>query len=259
MPQPTYGLYAQASRAAGARVERVPSPELRLDLERIADAARRSEARIAWICDPNNPTGSLIDPADWDAFLHQLPPGCLVVADEAYIDYVEPATRIRREDDVRGAPPGRAAHLLEDLRARRPAARLRDRRSRARSLPADRAGALQRQPPRARRGARQPRPSGRARRAPPCHGRGARSARRRAQPRGDRVGALGGELPARPARRRRRRPVRRPPAPRGPDPSRRRDGHARLGAHHRRPSATDAARGRGTAGGARRAARAAPR
>jgi histidinol-phosphate aminotransferase len=105
VPQPTYGLYAQASRAAGARVERVPSPELRLDLERIADAARRSEARIAWICDPNNPTGSLIDPADWDAFLDQLPPGCLVVADEAYIDYVEPATRIRREDDVAAGRP----------------------------------------------------------------------------------------------------------------------------------------------------------
>ena len=105
VPQPTYGLYAQASRAAGALIERVSSPELRLDLERIADAARRSGARIAWICDPNNPTGSLIDPTDWDAFLDQLPPGCLAVADEAYIDYVDPGTRIRREDDVAAGRP----------------------------------------------------------------------------------------------------------------------------------------------------------
>jgi histidinol-phosphate aminotransferase len=105
VPQPTYGLYAQASRAAGARVERVPSPELRLDLERVAEAARRSNARIAWICDPNNPTGSLIDPADWASFLDLLPPGCLAVADEAYIDYVEPAARIRREDDVAAGRP----------------------------------------------------------------------------------------------------------------------------------------------------------
>ena len=105
VPQPTYGLYAQASRAAGAVVERVPSPELRLDLERIADAAHRSDARIAWICDPNNPTGSLIDSADWAAFLDALPPGCLAVADEAYIDYVEPRTRIRREDDVAAGRP----------------------------------------------------------------------------------------------------------------------------------------------------------
>ena len=45
VPQPTYGLYAQASRAAGAGVERVRSPELRLDLERIADAARAAATR----------------------------------------------------------------------------------------------------------------------------------------------------------------------------------------------------------------------
>jgi histidinol-phosphate aminotransferase len=109
VPQPTYGLYAQASRAAAAGVERVPSPELRLDLERIADAARRSGARIAWICDPNNPTGSLIDPDEWAAFLDALPPGCLAVADEAYIDYVDPGTRIRREDDVAA---GRALVVL---------------------------------------------------------------------------------------------------------------------------------------------------
>jgi histidinol-phosphate aminotransferase len=109
VPQPTYGLYAQSSRAAGAGVERVPSPELRLDLERIADAARRSGARIAWICDPNNPTGSLIDPEEWAAFLDALPPGCLAVADEAYIDYVHPGTRIRREDDVAA---GRAVVVL---------------------------------------------------------------------------------------------------------------------------------------------------
>lgn len=105
VPQPTYGLYAQASRAAGAGIERVPSPELRLDLERIADAARRSDARVAWICDPNNPTGSLVDPDEWAAFLAALPPSCLAVADEAYIDYVDPGTRIRREDDVAAGRP----------------------------------------------------------------------------------------------------------------------------------------------------------
>jgi histidinol-phosphate aminotransferase len=105
VPQPTYGLYAQASRAAGAVVERVPSPELELDLERIADAARRTKARLAWICDPNNPTGSLIDRADWSRFLDALPSGCLAVVDEAYIDYVDPATRTRREDDVAAGRP----------------------------------------------------------------------------------------------------------------------------------------------------------
>jgi histidinol-phosphate aminotransferase len=117
VPQPTYGLYAQASRAAGAVVELVPSPELRLDLERIAAAARQSGARIVWVCDPNNPTGSRLDPGDWAAFLDALPPGCVAVADEAYMDYVEPATRLRREEDVAGsASLGRPDELAERRR-----------------------------------------------------------------------------------------------------------------------------------------------
>jgi histidinol-phosphate aminotransferase len=105
IPQPTYGLYAQASRAAGAVVERVPSSDLRLDLERIADAARRCDARLAWICDPNNPTGATLAETDWREFLEALPPGCVVAADEAYGDYIEPAGRIRREDDVADGRP----------------------------------------------------------------------------------------------------------------------------------------------------------
>ena len=81
VPHPTYGLYVQACRAAGAQVERVPCPELALDLERIATAARRSHARLVFVCDPNNPTGLRLDNADWSAFLDALPEGCVVIAD----------------------------------------------------------------------------------------------------------------------------------------------------------------------------------
>jgi len=100
VPEHTYGLYAQASRVAGANVALVPSPGLRLDLERVADEARRTGARLAWICDPNNPTGARVEPGEWRAFLDAVGPDCVVVADEAYVDYVEPGERIRREDDV---------------------------------------------------------------------------------------------------------------------------------------------------------------
>jgi histidinol-phosphate aminotransferase len=105
VPQPTYGLYAQASRVAGAVVERVPCPQLHLDLERIAAAAVRSQARLVWVCDPNNPTGSVVDEAEWRAFLEALPPDCVVAADEAYLDYVDPGRRIRREEDVAAGRP----------------------------------------------------------------------------------------------------------------------------------------------------------
>jgi histidinol-phosphate aminotransferase len=100
VPAPTYGLYAQACRVAGAHVERVGSPDLAIDLEAVADALRRTGARMAWICDPNNPTGLRLDAGEWRAFLDAVGDECVVVADEAYMDYVAPDERPRREDDV---------------------------------------------------------------------------------------------------------------------------------------------------------------
>jgi histidinol-phosphate aminotransferase len=100
VPAPTYGLYAQTCRVAGARVEIVHSPGLGLDLERVAAAVRRTAARMVWICDPNNPTGLRVGTAEWRAFLDAVGGECVVVADEAYMDYVAPGDRPRREDDV---------------------------------------------------------------------------------------------------------------------------------------------------------------
>jgi histidinol-phosphate aminotransferase len=105
IPEPTYGLYIQASQAGGAVIERVASPEMRLDLERIAAVARRTRARLVWICDPNNPTGSLLSDAEWADFLAAVPASCVVVADEAYIDFEAPDARLRREDDVAAGRP----------------------------------------------------------------------------------------------------------------------------------------------------------
>ena len=100
VPRPTYGLYAPACQAAGARVHRVECPELRLDLERIAAAARDTGARLVWICDPNNPTGARLEPGEWAAFLDALPPDCIAIADEAYVDYIRPDERTPRLADV---------------------------------------------------------------------------------------------------------------------------------------------------------------
>jgi histidinol-phosphate aminotransferase len=105
VPAPTYGLYAQACAVAGARVERVALPELRLDLEAVAATVRATGARMAWICDPNNPTGLRVEAAEWRAFLDAVGPDCVVVADEAYMDYVAPLERVRREDDVADGRP----------------------------------------------------------------------------------------------------------------------------------------------------------
>ncbi|HEY3105718.1 MAG TPA: histidinol-phosphate transaminase [Gaiellaceae bacterium] len=105
VPQPTYGLYAQVSAAAGARVERVPGRDHRHDVDAVGQAARREGARLVWLCDPNNPTGSLVSRDEWDALFEALPDRCAVVVDEAYVDYVDPERRLRREDDVDAGRP----------------------------------------------------------------------------------------------------------------------------------------------------------
>jgi histidinol-phosphate aminotransferase len=103
--QPTYGLYAQVSAGAGAHVVRVPNREYRLDLPALAEAARMENARLVWVCDPNNPTGSLIEPGEWAEFVDALPGGTAAVVDEAYREYADPDKRVAREPDVLNGRP----------------------------------------------------------------------------------------------------------------------------------------------------------
>lgn len=106
IPRPTYGLYAQACGVAEATIHRVDCDRsLALDLDAIASAARRHRAKLAWICDPNNPTGLRLEPEAWRGFLESLPERCVAVVDEAYRDYIDPALRIDRLADVRAGHP----------------------------------------------------------------------------------------------------------------------------------------------------------
>jgi histidinol-phosphate aminotransferase len=100
VPRLTYGLYASVSAAAGGIVTLVQPAGLAIDLDAVAEAADAAGARVVWICDPNNPTGTLVEPAAWAAFLDRLPPDCIVVADEPYMDFADPAVRVDRPRDV---------------------------------------------------------------------------------------------------------------------------------------------------------------
>ena len=105
LPEVTFYLYAQVSEARGASVHRVPMRDFHIDLPAVAAVAGRHDARLVWVCDPNNPTGLTLGVDEWDAFLHELPPRCVVVADEAYVDFVAPEDRIQRLADVESGRP----------------------------------------------------------------------------------------------------------------------------------------------------------
>jgi histidinol-phosphate aminotransferase len=107
IPRPTYGLYASVCAVAGAQVIRVETdPDtLSFDLQALARKASEVDAKLVFVCDPNNPTGLRVARRDWDAFLGSLPDRCLVVADEAYADYIEPSHRIDRLADIDAGRP----------------------------------------------------------------------------------------------------------------------------------------------------------
>jgi histidinol-phosphate aminotransferase len=46
--------------------------------------------RLIFLCNPNNPTGTMIDRDELDDFLSQVPSSVLVVIDEAYWEYADP-------------------------------------------------------------------------------------------------------------------------------------------------------------------------
>jgi histidinol-phosphate aminotransferase len=103
--EPTYPLYATASAAAGAAVVDVPARDFRHDVDGLAAAAREAGARLVWLCDPNNPTGAMVERDEWERLLAGLPDRCAVVVDQAYVEYADPARRLLRLEDVeRGRP-----------------------------------------------------------------------------------------------------------------------------------------------------------
>jgi histidinol-phosphate aminotransferase len=71
----------------GGRIERVPYRDDRNDLDALAVAAVRSGARLVYLANPDNPTGSWHSGHDILAFAKALPLDCLLLLDEAYYDF----------------------------------------------------------------------------------------------------------------------------------------------------------------------------
>ena len=104
-PAVTFYLYRMVSVARGAVVHEAPMGARGIDLEALVATAREVDAKLVWVCDPNNPTGTALERAEWEEFLDALPERCVVVADEAYVDFLPPDRRLGRERDVLDGKP----------------------------------------------------------------------------------------------------------------------------------------------------------
>lgn len=91
-PHPSFVMYQAIATMRGASFTAVPMPGLEYDLEGMA-AAVRDGTSLVIICNPNNPTGSYIEPASLKRLLERLPAEVAVVLDEAYIEFVTHPSR----------------------------------------------------------------------------------------------------------------------------------------------------------------------
>jgi len=81
-------IYRLVVQGAGGRPRIVPLRDYTHDLDAMA-AAIGPRTRLVFVGNPNNPTGTIVRRAAWKRFLAAVPPGVVVVADEAYAEYVE--------------------------------------------------------------------------------------------------------------------------------------------------------------------------
>ena len=85
--QYAFAVYPLVIQAAGAEGICVPAIDYGHDLPAML-AAIRSDTRMVFIANPNNPTGTLLSRASLLDFMRQVPPQVIVVLDEAYCEYL---------------------------------------------------------------------------------------------------------------------------------------------------------------------------
>ena len=86
--QPSFSRYEAAATLNQAGTVTVPLRNHTHDLDAIADTFTRA-TRLVFVCNPNNPTGTMITRADVERLLDRLPSRAIAVFDEAYCEYVE--------------------------------------------------------------------------------------------------------------------------------------------------------------------------
>jgi histidinol-phosphate aminotransferase len=113
---PTFGMYAVAARLQGADVIEVPlRRNFVLDVRAIETAVRPG-VKLVFLCSPNNPTGSTIPSRVVEALCRALDGHCVVVVDEAYIEFAREEGLASRLGDP--SEPRAVAHPVEGLGAR---------------------------------------------------------------------------------------------------------------------------------------------
>jgi histidinol-phosphate aminotransferase len=83
----SFEVYPLQVRTAGATPIQVPLTDHTYDLDAML-AAITDRTRLIFVCNPNNPTSTVVDPEALARFVAAVPPHILIAIDEAYVEYI---------------------------------------------------------------------------------------------------------------------------------------------------------------------------
>ncbi|MBE9508513.1 MAG: histidinol-phosphate transaminase, partial [Chloroflexi bacterium] len=84
----SFPVYDKATHMMRAVLVKTPLKDYGLDMEAMVQAIT-DRTKIVFVCNPNNPTGTIVTAGDVDTFVEKVPDHVLIVFDEAYYELVE--------------------------------------------------------------------------------------------------------------------------------------------------------------------------
>jgi histidinol-phosphate aminotransferase len=84
----SFPVYDISTAVMRARMVKTPLKDLRFDLDAIA-AAITDRTKLIFLCNPNNPTGTIVSADEVAGFMPRVPDHVIVVFDEAYYEFVD--------------------------------------------------------------------------------------------------------------------------------------------------------------------------
>ncbi|MDQ8186042.1 histidinol-phosphate transaminase [Pelagicoccus sp. SDUM812002] len=103
--EPTFNDLLRWAEPNGTEVIRIPwNDEFSPDLNKISSSLR-SDTRLVYVCNPENPAGTLCDTSELKDFCMETAKSCPVFVDEAYIDFAGEADKLTMMGLVREGLP----------------------------------------------------------------------------------------------------------------------------------------------------------
>ena len=87
--EPTFEAVLEYAQVLRAQPVKIPlTPDHRHDLPKMA-ASCTSKTAVVYVCNPNNPSGTIVTRDEMATFIQAVPPTTLILVDEAYYDFAD--------------------------------------------------------------------------------------------------------------------------------------------------------------------------